>query len=195
MDEGLDKCDRFDWRLPLFAAVGTLIAYLPITALTNDIGWLLYSFAVSPLVAIVMVGIAIANKGGRRLAVLSMLATYGVVSGAILSNYSDARSEGRWLIHSRQYKAEVLAQPLPPNGRLRHINWDGWGMAGQDTEIYLTYDPSDSLSHEDPARGKFGSLRCDVWRVQRLENHWYAVTFFTDEGWESNCDPLAPGPR
>ena len=190
MDEDIAAYDRFNWWLPLCAAVGTLIAYLPITALDIDIGWLLYAFVVTPLVSLVLIAIAIGSSGGRRLAILSMLAVYGILSWATLSNYPDARAEARWLLHSREYKAQVLAQPSSPNGALRHIDWDGWGMAGQDTEMYLTYDPSNSLAHKDPSTGTFGSLHCDVWRIQRLENHWYSVTFYTDEGWESKCDTL-----
>lgn len=44
MDESLATYDYFNWRLPLYAAAGTLIAYLPITMLDYDIGWLLYAF-------------------------------------------------------------------------------------------------------------------------------------------------------
>ena len=28
---------------------------------------------------------------------------------------------------SHRYKVEVLAQPAPANGELKHIEWDGWG--------------------------------------------------------------------
>jgi hypothetical protein len=188
MDEVTSAYDHFNWRLPVYAAISTLIVYLPITIIPYDIGWLLYAFVVTPIVGIVLIAIAIGNKGGQRLAILSMLTVYAILSWAILRNYLDARSEVRWLLQSREYKAKVLAQPNPKNGGLRHVEWDGWGMMGQETTMYLTYDPSNSLSHKDTFTGKFGSLHCDVWRVKRLEDRWYSVTFYTDTGWESTCD-------
>jgi hypothetical protein len=190
MDEDLATYDHFNWWLPLCAVVGTLIAYLPITILPYDGGWLLYAFVITPLVCIVLVGIAIENRGGRRLAVVSMLAVYGILSWAILSNYLDARSEARWLLHSRQFKAELLAQPTWPNGELRHIEWDGWGFAGMDTEVYLVSDPSNLLSAATKSHvpGKVNGLPCDVVQVHRLESRWYFVLFYTDTSW-NHCSP------
>jgi len=36
----------------------------------------------------------------------------------------------RWLVWSRSYKAEVLAQPDSANKELKHIEWDGWDGRG-----------------------------------------------------------------
>ena len=69
-------------------------------------------------------------------ALVAALAVYGVKnSSAIL-----------WRIGSRRYKAKVLAEPASANGEFRHIEWDGWGWAGQDTTEYLVFDPTDALS-------------------------------------------------
>jgi hypothetical protein len=82
-----------------------------------------------------------------------------------------------------------MAQPTPPNGELRHIEWDGWGGFGAgDTVVYLVFDPDDSLA--EPAHkhlsGKFKGIPCDVPKVHRLERNWYTVLYYTDYEW-SNC--------
>lgn len=117
-----------------------------------------------------------------------MLAIYCVIAWAILSNYLVARSDARWILHSRKYKAEVLAQPSPADGYLKHIDWEGWGFRGAgDTDVYLVFDPSDSLSTATKGRfpGKPNGLPCNVVSVGRLESHWYFVLFYTDTSWNS----------
>jgi hypothetical protein len=90
----------------------------------------------------------------------------------------------RWLAKSQDYKSEVLAQPAAI-GELKHIEWDGWGWAGQDTTVYLVFDPTDSLSAAAKSQrpGKFSSLPCEVFLVRRMEDHWYTVQFYTNEFW------------
>ena len=100
-------------------------------------------------------------------------------------NYFPAKTEARWLLSSRRYKSDVLSQPTPPIGELKHIEWDGWGWAGQNTTVYLVFDPRDSLSlaaanHES---GKFSGIPCEVPTVSRLESQWYEVTFYTNQEW------------
>jgi hypothetical protein len=93
----------------------------------------------------------------------------------------------RWLIWSRSYKAEVLAQPDSANNELKHIEWDGWGWGGMDTTVYLVFDPADSLSQAASSHqpGKYSGLPCKVDRVKRLEDKWYTVQFYTDRVWRS----------
>lgn len=102
------------------------------------------------------------------------------------------RSPVRWLLFSRNYKSEVLRQPGSAT-LLKHIEWDGWGMIGQDTEVYLVFDPKDALKSaaESGKEGKFDGLPCEVAQVRRLEANWYSVQFYTDEGWD---DPHCAGP-
>ena len=97
------------------------------------------------------------------------------------------RSEVRWLWSSKTYKAQVLAQPVPANGDLRHIEWDGWGFAGNDTVVYLVFDPTDSLATAASSHGpgKFKGIHCPVPEVRRLEKSWYTVLFYTDTAWNS----------
>jgi len=109
---------------------------------------------------------------------------------------SELRAEVLWLLHSKEYKAQVLAQPAPTGDTLRHIDWFGWGLAGSGTEMYLAHDPNNSLAHKNPSTGRYGPLHCDVWRVQRLDRYWYAITFDTNTFWEypTDCDTGTTSP-
>jgi hypothetical protein len=94
----------------------------------------------------------------------------------------------RWLVWSRSYKAEVLAQPTSANEELKHIEWDGWGYAGMDTTVYLVFDPTNALSRaEGHHPGKFSGIPCEVPLVKRLEDKWYTVQFYTETAWGSGC--------
>lgn len=109
------------------------------------------------------------------------------LSWTLLRVSVDVRTVCRWTIHKNAYKAEVLAQPSSTNGRLKHVEWDGWGFPGVvDTVLYLVFDPNDSLA--SPARtgspGKFSGIPCQVSRVRRLETQWYIVLFYTETAWE-----------
>jgi len=66
---------------------------------------------------------------------------------------------------------------------------DGWGWAGQDTVVYLVFDPADSLSLAASSHqsGKFAGISCEVPYVSRLESQWYTVTFYTGREW-GRCD-------
>jgi hypothetical protein len=52
--------------------------------------------------------------------------------------------------------------------------------------LVLVFDPTNSLALASKTRksGKFSGLPCDVYRVRRLENGWYAVQFYTEADWE-----------
>ncbi|MGC2528472.1 MAG: hypothetical protein WA639_12040, partial [Candidatus Acidiferrum sp.] len=109
-----------------------------------------------------------------------------IVSAVLLGSVGCGKSSSavRWLFFSHGYKSEVLAQS-PKNGELKHIEWDGWGWAGQDTTVYLVFDPTDSLSAAAKGNhpGKFDGIPCEVPVVHRLESYWYTVQFYTDEFW------------
>jgi Uncharacterised protein family (UPF0149) len=82
--------------------------------------------------------------------------------------------------------SDGMAQPSNAQfGELKHIEWDGWGWAGQDTTVYLVFDPSDSLltAARKHAHGKFEGIPCEVAGVSQLDSHWYAVQFYTNEFW------------
>lgn len=87
---------------------------------------------------------------------------------------------------SHRYQNEVIAQSFnAPRVELKHIEWDGWGWAGQDTTVYLVFDPTDSLSTaaRNHAQGKFTGIPCEVAGISQLDSHWYAVQFYTNEFW------------
>jgi hypothetical protein len=88
----------------------------------------------------------------------------------------------KWSMWSQRYKSEVLAQPETAR-ELKHIDWDGWGLLGQDTNVYLVFDSTDSLSvaAANHAAGKFNGIPCEVAQVHQLESHWYTVQFYTNE--------------
>jgi hypothetical protein len=116
-----------------------------------------------------------------------MLVVFWASSWGLLKNALEVRSEVRWLFLSRHYKAKVLAEPVPANGELKHIEWDGWGFAGAgDTDVFLVYDPSDSLSAaaKNQAPGKFNGIPCEVYKIRRLESHYYTALFYTDTSWD-----------
>jgi hypothetical protein len=115
-----------------------------------------------------------------------MLVVFCATSWVLLKNALELRSEARWLFSSRHYKAQVLAEPVPTNGELRHVIWDGWGFAGVAvTDVYLVFDPNDSLSAaaKSHSPGKFSGIPCEVNRVHRLESHYYTVFFYSDTSW------------
>jgi hypothetical protein len=100
----------------------------------------------------------------------------------IIGNTYAVRTEIRWLTWSREYKTRVLAQPVSGSGGLKHVEWDGWGWGGQDTTVYLVFDPNDLLAPAATSDkpGKYESLPCEVARVSRLESHWYTVQMYTN---------------
>ena len=114
-----------------------------------------------------------------------LLVLGAVIACALVWNYSRVKTTARWGLWSHRYKSQVLSQPTSPSGDLKHIEWDGWGWAGQDTTVYLVFDPTDSLSlaastHQS---GKFSGIPCEIPEVSRFESQWYAVTFYTNQEW------------
>ena len=179
--------DRFNWRLPLWAVSITIIVCV-LAALAESDG-LLYLLLVVPSVSLSLSAFcliaAITKKPRLCLAILSMLAVYWILSFAFLKNYHAVRDATRWSLFSHRYKAEVLTQPGVADEEFKHIEWDGWGFAGAETNEYLAFDPMDSLAAAAKSRqpGKYHGIPCPVALVSRLEARWYAISFYTDESW------------
>jgi energy-coupling factor transporter transmembrane protein EcfT len=175
--------DRFNWRLPLYAVLGTFIVFIPVAIWTSE--GIFYLLVVAPIISLLLLIYAMLKKRRQRQSILSMLVVYWAVSAALVPNYSAIRETSRWLGWSHDYKDEVLAQPASGNGELKHVEWDGWGFPGAgDTTVYLVFDPTDSLAAAKSHRpGKFNGIPCEVPLVRRLESHWYSVLFYTDEWW------------
>lgn len=172
--------NRVGWRLPFYTVLGALILF---SVGPHDASMVLYLFAVA-IVSLLLLNDA---RGKRRGESLLALAIFSVVSVVLVRNYSAIRDECGWLVWSHTYKAKVLAQRADSaSGELKHTEWDGWGFPGAgDTTVYLVFDPTDELSAAARSHGpgKFSGLPCEVPLVHRLESHWYAVQFYTDELW------------
>lgn len=183
------KPDRFNWHLPLYAAVGALVALLPELIHGADFWGILGFFVIIPILSFVgLVAIAAVIRGQprRSLAIVSAMVAFCAVVGVLEGYEFKTRNEVRWLFKSKDYKAQVLAQSVPANGELKHIEWDGWGFPGAgDSVVYLVFDPNDSLAAAASSRrpGKFNRIPCEVPEVRRLERNWYTVLFYTDTSW------------
>ena len=190
--------DRFNWRLPLCAAIGAIVVFLPIVTYRFDLGEFLYIFVVVPIISLILLVIAIViacyRNWLRSLAVLSMMAVYCAVSWGLSKNSLELHTTARWLLSSKRYKSEVLAQSVHANGELKHIEWDGWGWGGIDTTVYLVFDPNDSLysAIKNHSSGKFSGIPCEVSNVRRLQRHWYSVLFYTASSWD-DCGSASSG--
>jgi hypothetical protein len=171
--------NRVSWQLPIYTVLGALILF---SIGPHDLSFLLY-LLVSATVGLFLLILAIVK---RHVGSLLALLIFWAVSAVLIKNYSAVRDECRWLAWSHQYKARLLAQGSSANAELKHIEWDGWGFPGAgDTTVYLVFDPTDALSAAARSHqpGKFGGLPCEVYLVHRLERHWYAVRFYTQEMW------------
>ena len=181
-----ERVTPFDWKLPLYFAAIT--AVLLISLMAYSAYWsALYIFFLAPVFCltflILSVTAAMRKKKRRCLSLLSALAAVVGVSAALLMNGRALRDHVRWLVWSHAFKAQVMAQPLPGNGELRHMEWEATGFAGvANNTAYLVFDPTDSLSVQHPSGG-FGGIPWRVPSVRRLEHQWYSVLFYTDEVW------------
>jgi hypothetical protein len=176
---------RWFWLLSCILATVLFVG----TTLGDGDG-LAFAVAVLAVTSSCLIGIVVAT--GRRLAFSLMLVICVVLSVVLFFNYSAIRTTGRWALLSRKYKAQVLAQAIAKNGEFRHVEWDGWGMAGIDTTVYLVFDPENSLASaaKRHSAGKYEGIPCEVPSVRRLESQWYAVQFYTNDGWEG-CSAAA----
>jgi|NGEPerStandDraft_6_1074524.scaffolds.fasta_scaffold05892_4 hypothetical protein len=189
MVEEISNRDRLNWRLPLYSGVGSTVVLLLLFLRGSDASWL-HILVIGPIFCfsclILLLIAAFRKRPLRCLSILLTIIAFLVVSWALLVNENALRPALRWMLFSQRYKSELLAQPASANGELKHLQRDvwGWGPIGP-TIVYLVFDPNDSLSTAAKSRraGQFGGMPCEVSRVQRLESHWYAVTFYTEESW------------
>jgi hypothetical protein len=183
--------DRFNLWLPFYSAIGSILLFLPVIIYGGDVDFLYVLFAVPTSIIFLTAALifSIRKLKLRSLAVLSMVVVFWVVSWGLLKNSRVLHSTVQWHIRSKDYKAKVLAQPVTANGELKHVEWDGWGFAGADTVMSLVFDPTDSLSMaaKSHSSGKLNGIPCEVYRVRRLESHYYTVLFYTNTNWD-RCD-------
>ena len=183
----------FRLRLPYIAALLAFVVFFSLAVCQSDTALFTYLFLVGPIlvsVSLSLIAFITMGKGRpKRLTLLSALAIIWVITPILFIvhlNYHFAiRTTARWLLWSRDYKESVLAQPASANGDLKHVEWDGWGWGGNDTVVFLVFDPSDSLSaaalNHQP--GKYPGIPCEVPYVSRLESRWYIVPYYTGLNW------------
>ena len=164
--------------MPFCAALAAIVLSVPLIVNING-NDALYLFVIAPSLFIIGVGALIYAAIRKKLQVALVVMVFWA-SFALLFIYSvPIHILTRWLLWSHEYKNEVLAQPASNNGDLKHLEWDGWGWGGQDTSVFLVFDPMDSLS--EPAKNRRGGhlngMPCEVSLVRRMEAHWYIVFF------------------
>lgn len=181
---------QFNWRLPVWVAIAACITLLALFLWGADAD-LLYILLLGPLVCltflVLLIIAAFRKRPSQAVSVFLSLVLFLGTSVALIKNAVAIRPWFRWLLWSRHYKAQLLEQPAPVHGELRHIVWDGWGgTPGGDWAAYVVFDPTDSLSVTARYRlpGKLKGIPCDVDAVRRLERDWYSVTLSMSEWWD-----------
>jgi energy-coupling factor transporter transmembrane protein EcfT len=190
-----NNASPFIWRLPIAAALLSFVVFISLAFCQVDTALFTYLFVVAPILllgSVALLAYIITGKGRpKRPALLLALAIIWVLTPLLffvhLKYQFPIRTNARWLVWSRDYKEKLLARPAPANGDLKHMEWDRWGWAGNDTVAYLVFDPTDSLSaaalNHHP--GKYAGIPCVVPSVGRLENRWYTVLYYTDQTWDT----------
>jgi hypothetical protein len=176
------------WKLPLVAvAASTIGFFLLIVYTAYFFVWIPFIAAIVCLLCLILMVFAAILKRRHQIILLLLAIMGSVFAAGVLDKSGDSlRSHLRWLLWSRRFKAEVLAQPASSNGELRHMVWEETGFAGvANVTTYIAFDPSDALSNAH-LPGKVAGIPCTVLRASRLERHWYSVWFYTDETW-SEC--------
>jgi hypothetical protein len=195
------QAGRLHWRLPSYTAIAGFVIFTPLAFLRPEISFFLALFVIAPaLIAISVVVIVwliydAICYGERQLPPIlgTLTILWAIPISLFFYNHEhpfELHETARWLASSHEYKSEVLAQPASANGELKHIEWDASGFAGiANNTVYLVFDPADTLSTaaKNHQPGKFNGIPCEVRLIRRLESHWYAVLFYTDEFWRQGC--------
>ena len=187
MSKNPDSRNQFNWRQRLYSSIGAFLLFIPALVCEPDLSLVCYFFAAMVVTVALVIALVISFIQARRcLSILAMIAAYWLVAAVLVGNYMAIRTAARWLLWSNDYKSSVLREPTPPNGEFKHTAWDGWGWGGQDTNIFLVFDPTDSLSSVARNRqsGTFVGIPCEVYRIRRVESHWYTAQLYVDEDWD-----------
>lgn len=181
------------WRLFSFVMLAFVVSFA-FAVCQSDNALFLNLFVGTPLLlvpSIVLLVHAVKRKNWR----ISMLALAVVwlVFVSFFVYQGQIRTAVRWSLWSHQYKKTLFTQQTSSEAELKHMVWDDWGWGGINNTMYLVFDPTDSLSSAASTHqsGKFAGIPCGVPKVSRLENQWYAVTFYTDQDWD-HCNPSDP---
>lgn len=179
----------YNWRLAACLVASLLLTTVSLAFAEYDLAALL-CVGIAFLTGLLLLICAVANQGRRRFQTFIALAVYLFVPILLLTHYSATRDHVRWMLLSRAYRAKVLEEPTPANGQFKHIEWDGWGFAGEDTTSFLVFDPTNSLAKsldtQSPVKAR--GLPCGVVYVRRLGSQWYVALFYTDTYWgQDSC--------
>jgi hypothetical protein len=184
-----EKENSFNWRLLVYATVGTLIFFSPVMIYggDSDILYIILVALLSIILILVALVLAFIKNWAAVVAIFLMLLTNWVISLCLLKNVDELHGLTKWSLHSNEFRSQLMAQPNPVNGEFKHIEWDVSGYAGAETVVYLVFDPTDSLAAaaKSHSSGRFSGIPCEVYRIRRLESHYYTVVFYTDTGWDS----------
>lgn len=168
------------------AAIAAFAVFVPIAVFGSAFAVLVYLYLFLPLglsVALI-VGLVIAKR--HALSILVAALVFCGVTWLLFQNADAVKNTARWHLYAQSYQRRVLSEPQEA-GQLKHVVWDGWGLANSETTVYLVYDPSNSLAEAARSHmaGRFAGIPCSVPSVRRLANQWYAVEFYTDQSWNS----------
>ncbi len=194
MTEKATGAGQSGWWLPLCTSVVGLVVLIAIAICRANTYFFLSIFVVAPALLIVSITLTIYAAVRNRRQLLRIVTTLAMLWAIAVSLFLynrqypfEIRETARWLVSSSEYKQEVLVQPTSVNGDLKHIEWDASGFAGVANDTaYLVFDPADTLSVGIKSHqfAKSNGAPCDVRAIRRLESHWYAVLFYTDQVWE-----------
>src|ERR1700722_18342308 len=115
------KVRDFDWRLPICAALGAVILLLPTLIWGNDAGAFFASIPLAVFIAVILLAVALTKLRRQSFAVPAMICIFLVLVLSLFRSSDYLRTTTRWLIHSQSYKIQLLNQPTPPDGSLKHI--------------------------------------------------------------------------
>jgi hypothetical protein len=181
------------------AAVAAFAIFTPVAVFGSAFAVLVYLYLFLPLGLSVglIIGLVLAKR--HALSILAATVVFCTVTWLLFQNADAVKNTARWHLYRQSYQQRVLAEPQKP-GQLKHVEWDGWGLADSETTVYLVYDPSNSLAEaaRTHAAGKFAGIPCPVPSVRRLASEWYAVEFYTGQSWNAcgkKATPNAKTPR
>jgi energy-coupling factor transporter transmembrane protein EcfT len=183
--------DYFDWRLPLAGLIFAVLPFLFGVFLHKDAAWLVYLLFVAAVVVVLAVVVFTALRKRKELFALSAMVALAVAIGVVaLFMWHSPRDKLRWLLFSHSYKQEAFAYRPGSSGEFWHTYWDGWGAVGGSWEVFLVYDPNNSLRAASERRGPVNAsgIPCEVPFVGRLSSQWYLVQFYMNETW-GQCPP------
>ena len=176
------------WRIGCGLLGGVIVA-LPTLVGGNTCGPFLLSVLLAVIVFAGLLLLLLRDACLYPASLLLMMILFFASTWLLNGLFPAMHYEARWLFSRTVEKQNVFSSEDLPPGDYKHIVWDSWGFApGGDTTVYLVFDPNDTLAYQltahNPLTFSIRGVPCEIWKYQRLENHWYTVTFYTDLSWD-----------